>query len=502
VPAPEQQTAKKRLAKLSEADTQLIGDIAAFYDDPLGFVLYALPWGEAGTSLEHETGPDDWQRDILGEITTAIKAGGDAQTAIQIAVASGHGIGKTGLVAWIILWFMSTRDFPQVVVTANTGAQLSTKTWRELSKWHKLLINRDWFTWTATRFSHVLYPEVWFAAAIPWTEHNSEAFAGTHEKHVLVIFDEGSGIADKIWEVTEGAMTTPGAMWLAFGNPTSNTGRFAQCFGKYKHRWITRQIDSRTAKMANKAQIQKWVDDYGEDHDFVRVRVRGVFPRAGSLQFIGADIVSAAQQRKAVAYEQFAKVIGVDVARHGDDQSVITLRQGNHTWPQIKLRIGDLMQLADIIAGHIHEFKPDAVFIDATGMGWGVIDRLRQMNFGKVVFAVQVGEKATNEARYVNKRSELWGLGKEWLAGGGCLPNDPEIEVDFTGPEYGYDVRMRIQIESKDDMKGRGLASPDCADSILLTFASPIAPTTNHPVASWRDRLGIKRRRNGSAQAA
>jgi len=500
--APALKPGKGRMANPSPAYVKMAEDIGAFFDDPLKFVLYAFPWGEPATALADESGPDEWQRGIMAEITTAIRAGGDAQAAIQIAVASGHGIGKTGLVAWLILWFMSTREFPQVVVTANTSAQLGTKTWRELSKWHKLMINKDWFQWTATRFSHVLYPEVWFAAAIPWTEHNSEAFAGTHEKHVLVVFDEGSGIADKIWEVTEGAMTTPGAMWLAFGNPTQNTGRFSQCFGKYKHRWVTRQIDSRTAKMANKVQIQKWVDDYGEDHDFVRVRVRGVFPRAGSLQFIGLDIVAAAMRRKAESYTQFAKVMGVDVARHGDDQSVITLRQGNHTWPQKKLRIPDLMQLADIVAGEIHEFKPDAVFVDATGMGWGVIDRLRQMNFGKVVYGVQVGEKATAEDRYVNKRSELWAKGKEWLAEGGCLPEDPEIETDLTAPEYGYDKRMRIELESKSDTKSRGMASPDCADSFLLTFAVPIAPTTNYPVSTWRDRLGIHRKRQGSAQAA
>lgn len=490
MPAPAQPTAKGRLARPAQIEAQLVDDIGAFFDDPEGFVRYVFPWGQPGTPLASESGPDTWQCEVMEEIRQALRSGADVQTAIQIAVASGHGIGKTGLVAWIILWFMSTRDFPQVVVTANTKTQLTTKTWRELSKWHKLSIHAHWFDWSATKFNHVLYPEVWFAAAIPWTEHNSEAFAGTHEKHVLVIFDEASAIADKIWEVTEGAMTTPGAMWLAFGNPTQTTGRFAQCFGKFKHRWITRQVDSRTAKMANKAQIQKWIDDYGEDHDFVRVRVRGVFPRAGSLQFISLDIVAAAQRRKAEGYQHFAKVLGVDVARHGDDQSVFTRRQGNHVWPQRKLRETDLMKLADLVALEIHDFKPDAVFVDATGLGWGVIDRLRQMNFGRQVHAVQVGEKALEEARYWNKRSELWAQGKAWLEEGGCLPDDPELESDLTAPEYGYDKRMRIVIESKDDMKSRGLPSPDCADSLLLTFASPIASTTATPAKSWRDRLG------------
>lgn len=502
MPAPAQQTGKGRLSSLTKLDLELIEDIAAFYDDPEGFVRYVFPWGQAGTPLADESGPDVWQCEVMGEIRSAIRNGADVQTAIQIAVSSGHGIGKTGFVAWIILWFMSTRDFPQVVVTANTKTQLTTKTWRELSKWHKLSINQAWFDWTATKFAHVLYPEVWFAAAIPWTEHNSEAFAGTHEKHVLVVFDEASAIADKIWEVTEGAMTTPGAMWLAFGNPTQTTGRFSQCFGKFKHRWTTRQIDSRTAKMANKAQIQKWIDDYGEDHDFVRVRVRGVFPRAGSLQFIGLDIVAAAMRRKAEGYQHFAKVLGVDVARHGDDQSVTTRRQANHVWPQRKFRIPNLMELADVVAAEIHEFKPDAVFIDATGLGWGLIDRLRQMGFGQKLFAVQVGEKALASDRYWNKRSELWAAGKAWLEEGGCLPEDPEMETDLTGPQYGYDNRMRIVVESKDDMKARGLSSPDCADSLLLTFASPIAPTTSSPAKSWRDRLGVRAGNHGSAQAA
>lgn len=504
MPAPEQRANNQRLKELTKIDVQLIEDIAAFYDNPLGFILYVFAWGEAG-QLEGEAGPDQWQREICEAITAAIRAGDSAddalREAIQIAVSSGHGIGKTTLIAWLILWFMSTRDFPQIVVTANTKQQLDTKTWRELAKWHKLAINSMWFTWSATKLVHNLYPETWFASAIPWNANNSEAFAGTHEKHVLVIFDEGSTIADIIWEVTEGAMTTPGAMWVVFGNPTQNTGRFAQCFGKFKHRWITRQIDSRTAKMANKAQIQKWVDDYGEDHDFVRVRVRGVFPRAGTVQFVSLETVANAMRRKPEGFEQFAKVMGVDVARHGDDQSVVCRRQANKVWPLRKYRVSDLMKLADIVAGEIYEFQPDAVFVDATGMGWGVIDRLRQLGFGGMVIAVQVGELATDETRYVRVRDELWGRAKDWLEGGGCLPTDPELESDYTGPQYGFDNRQRIQIESKKDMKARGLPSPDCADSINLTFGSVVAPNTKHPKDTWRKRLGITRRR-GSAQAA
>jgi hypothetical protein len=243
-----------------------------------------------------------WQEELLEYLGQCIRDGhgGEDAVAVLLAVASGHGIGKSALVAWIILWFISTRENPQIVVTAGTQEQLRSKTWRELAKWHKLAINRDWFKWTATRLYNVEAPEQWFASAIPWSANNPESFAGTHEKHVLVIFDEASQIDNIIWETTEGAMTTPGAVWIAFGNPTRNTGRFAECWGRFKHRWKQWQVDSRTAKKANRAQLDQWVQDYGEDSDFVRVRVRGMFPRAGSVQFIPNDLVRNAMQRKAL----------------------------------------------------------------------------------------------------------------------------------------------------------------------------------------------------------
>src|SRR5207342_2270793 len=131
--------------------------------------------------------------------------------------------------------------------------------------------------------------------AVPWRADRPEAFAGTHEQHVLILMDEASAIADLIWETTEGAMTTPGALWLAFGNPTRSSGRFKECFagGRFAHRWQTTQVDSRTAKMADQAQIEQWLTDYGEDSDFVRVRVKGLFPRQAVGQFIGEDLITA-----------------------------------------------------------------------------------------------------------------------------------------------------------------------------------------------------------------
>lgn len=456
---------------MNSQEVALIEDIAAFYDDPLGFVKYIFPWGEG--SLKDQW-PDTWQIDTLATIGQAVKDGATLGEAIRLAVASGHGIGKTAFVSWVILWFISTREFPQIVVTSNTANQLSAKTWRELAKWHRLAINKHWFEWTATKFYHKQYPDTWFASAIPWSINNSEAFAGTHEKHVLVIYDEASGIHDQIWEVTEGAMTTAGAMWVAFGNPTKNTGRFRECFGKFKHRWITRQIDSREAKQASLTQIQQWVDDYGEDSDFVRVRVRGVFPRAGSNQFIGADVVESCRKYVAEGYEGLERLLGVDVARFGDDQSVIIRRQGRKVFNPIKLRSLDTMALASKVVEEIDNYKPDAVFIDGVGVGGGVIDRVKQLRPDANIIDVVAGSTAHDSEKYFNKRAEMWGLVRDYLKAGAELPPDNELLEELQAVEYGFSPKQQIQIEKKEDMKARGLSSPDVADALCLTFAEKV----------------------------
>jgi hypothetical protein len=491
--------AAARDVQLTASEEQELGQaIVSFAHDAVGFIMFALPWGESGTALENETGPDTWQIEVLRALTggepprgapvepiytpknipASISLREVERMATQIAVASGHGIGKSALVAWIILWFISTRPNPQIVVTANTQTQLTTKTWRELAKWHKLCIHRHWFTWTATKFYLNESPETSFAQAVPWSETNSEAFAGTHEEHVLMIFDEASAIVDKIWEVAEGAMTTPGAKWVCFGNPTRNTGRFRECFGRFRNRWWRKQVDSRDAKMADKRKIQEWVEDYGEDSDFVRVRVRGVFPRAANNQFIASDVVQKARERNLPVdvYQHAPKVMGVDVAREGDDQSVILLRQGPKVFPPKRYRVPNLMQLASIVAEQIEKEQPDAVMIDGTGMGAGVVDRLRQLRFQ--VISVLVGSKAVLKPdKYFNTRAEIWGRMKDWLEEDVDLPDDNEIEDDLIGPEYGFDIQDRIQLEKKSDMKKRGLASPDNGDALSLTFYASVAKT-------------------------
>lgn len=455
-------------------ENQLVDDISRFVSDPLGFVLYAFPWGEG--DLEGEM-PDKWQVEILQEIGRTIEE--DPLATIQLARSSGHGIGKTALVAWLILWMMSTRPHIAGVVTANTQSQLKAKTWRELAIWHKRLLNHHWFKWTATRFAHVEHEDTWGFDAIPWTEHNSEAFAGLHAKYVAVLFDEASAIVDKIWEVTEGAMTTPRAMWFAFGNPTRNTGRFADCFGKYSHRWMVKRIDSRTARMTNKAKIQEWLDDHGEDSDFFRVRVRGEFPRFGTNQLISTEAVHDARYVTLVIdeYVFFPVIIGVDVARFGQDETVMCVRQGRRMLEQRIYRGLNNIQVGARAAELYREYDSQAtIMVDGVGLGAGVCDYLS--TGGYPVIEVNAGAKASEDKLYVNKRAEMWSRMSKWLEGGADILDDSVLCDQLVALEYGYDNKERIKLEKKEDLKARlpSLGSPDRAEALALTFAEIVSP--------------------------
>lgn len=460
-----------------DARAALAADIGALTHDPEAFVLYAFPWGRG--ELAGCEGPDAWQRAVLREIGATLRGGGEGARAVREAVASGHGIGKSALVAWIMLWALSTCPDARGVVTANTEAQLKGKTWAELAKWHRLCLCGDWFDCTATALiaREPGHEKTWRMDMAPWSERNTEAFAGLHNqgRRVLLIFDEASAIPDIIWEVSEGALTDTDTeiIWCAFGNPTRNTGRFRECFGRFRHRWNTHQVDSRSAAMTNKAQIAEWITDYGEDSDFVKVRVRGVFPGAGERQFISGEVVEAARGRRLSEdmYAHAPRIMGVDVARHGDDSSVITRRQGLYCAPQLVYRDLGLTTLAGIVAREAEAWRPDRIFVDGVGVGAGVVDMLT--DWGLPVTDAQSGAAALNPRKYRNRRAEMWAALREWLARG-AIPDDAALAADLTGVEYGYTVGEALQLEKKSDLKKRGLASPDRADSLALTFYAPV----------------------------
>jgi hypothetical protein len=464
---------------LSDAD--LIKAYAKLVYNPLAFVYFNYPWGEDGM-LKNEQGPDKWQIEVLKCLGREMEASakGD-KSSVRIAIRSGHGPGKTALIAWIMDFFSSTRPFLKGVATANTKQQLEDKTWAELAKWHSLSLNKHWFNHTATKFSYSLDVDKgknWFISMVPWSKERSEAFAGTHADHVLYVMDEASAIDNIIWEVSEGAMTTPTAVWIACGNPTKATGAFADCFTKDNKRnggrWHCFQVDSRDAKKTNKDEIQRWADKYGDDSDFFRVRVLGKPPRSGVMQLIGDELVALAAGR-VIHEHQYSgepKILGVDVARSGDDASVIIKRQGLAAFDIETFSIPDTMQMASIVARRIDDWQPDAVFIDVVGIGAGVVDRLRSL--GYLIIEVNGAKMPGNPAKYFNKRTEMWCEMKDWLELGGGIPDDRDLKEDLPSCEYGFDNKDRWQLERKVDVKARLGRSPDAGDALALTFAEPV----------------------------
>ena len=440
-------------------------------DDPLKFINFIFDWGRG--ELYESPGPDEWQADILnqlGEYSQRITRG-ENPGPLRIAVASGHGIGKSALVAWIIGWFMSTRDFPQIVVTANTENQLLTKTWRTLSRWHKQMLNAHWFDWTATKFALKAHPESWYAAATPWSENNPDAFAGTHDKNVLIIFDEASNIHDVIWEKIDGAMSTRGAMWVCFGNPTRNVGRFYECFHKYKKWWKTRQIDSRDCKHADKVWVEDFIAQFGLDADRTKIQVLGQFPATATRQLISTEAVEKSMNHETEAWEYQPKVLGCDIARFGENSSVLIYRQGRKVFEPVVLPKQDLMVTAHQIAESIKKERPSQVFVDGSGMGAGVVDRLRQLNFS--VVDVNGGNQSLNP-RFLNKRAEMWWGMKELIETLCELPKDSELKKELICVSYDFTDKGRIRLDRKSDIMDDYGFSPDRADALALTFAYPV----------------------------
>lgn len=469
---------------MSDIDVNLAEEISQFYDDPYGFVLYAFPWGEPGTSLHGFESPDEWQKELLIALGDEVKERGfngvDAVDPIQVAVSSGHGIGKSAFTAMVILWIMSTRPKCKGVVTANTGEQLKTKTMSELAKWHSLCITGHWFEMNTMSISHRAYPKSWRCDALTSREEASEGFAGLHaaDSTPFYIFDEASAIPEKIWEVAKGGLTDGEPMHICFGNPTRNNGSFYECFRKNSHRWITRQIDSRKAKMTNKRLIQTWIDDFGEDSDFVRVRVRGMFPKGGDMQFIPSDVVYDAMRRGSGMYLGDDPLIcGIDMARGGDDNCMIQFRRGKDAKSEKVYKIPgeksrDSMKVVSLLTMILDRHKPDVAFMDKGSMGGPVADRLRQLGYH--VIDVGFGDNAADVKHYKMRTAEMGARCRQWLLDGGAIPNDTQLELELTAREFGHNDKDQLVLERKKDMKKRIGVSPDWADALYLTFAEPV----------------------------
>lgn len=465
--------------------------LADCYYDPLKFVQEAFPWGEG--ELSDFEGPDVWQASFLSDVGRSCemadkfdkndpnldeetkKLGGVA----RMAVASGHGIGKTCVTAWIILWFQSTRRNAFARITANTEKQLLTVDWRELAKWHKLSIVRHMFTWEKMSFRAKSSPETWVAHATPWSATNPEAFSGMHESNVLLLMDEAAGIDRAIYERAWGVLTTKGALWIVMGNPSRPEGGFYDIFhGKDAKYWNTRHIDARTTIRNETGALDQLVDIHGLDNDITRVRVLGQFPRSGTYQAIPRDVVEEAQARRLTheQAEEFPLVMGVDVARFGDDETAIIWRRG-HKIVDIKTHAKlDTFQTARLVSNYLKQ-RPALCFVDEIGVGAGVVDTLR--NSGHDIIGVQVSRKPSNPKAYLNLRAELWmGDMLEWLRKADIPETQygQQLADELCSPEYAVQkTTMQIVLENKDMMKKRGATSPNIADALAITFAMPHA---------------------------
>ena len=484
--------------------------LASVKDDPLAFTLGAYPWGKPGTVLENFSGPEDWAVDLMSRIRDGLI---DTNTAIQEAVASGHGIAKSTTVAHITLWAFCTFPDTRGVITANTETQLKTKTWAEIGKWFNLcFFARDYYTLTATSLfsKDPTRAQTWRIDQARWIRSNPAAWQGLHNqgKRLLIIFDEASEIPDIIWETAEGALTDRDTqiIWLAFGNPTRNIGRFRDCFegGRFASIWKHRQIDSRQVRITNKPYIERQIAAYGgTDNDIVRVRFLGQFPLKGLLEFFSALEIDEAMSREVPFVDRTTPLaLGVDVARFGRNNSVLFPRKGRDARTIARRSYNGISttELTNRILDFHQTYRPDGIFIDGGGVGGGVVDQCRNRRL--FVHEVQFGGKddisgintATSGERYSNKRGAMYGAARSWLKGA-ALPNDPALKEAMLAIRYGFNSRDEIQLVSKEDILADSPnADLDSLDALCLTFGGPLAasagaggdyPETDLVITEW-----------------
>lgn len=479
--------------------------VAEYYADPLGFVLFAWPWGEPGWLKDH-SGPDVWQRDFLTTLGKEVASRGfdglHTVTPVRMAASSGHGVGKSVMAAFIVSWLMSTRPHAKGVVTANTSDQLRDKTWATIRRWVKASKTGHWFEINTERMYHKAHPASWFCSAQTCREENSEAFAGQHaaDSSSFYVNDEDSNVPDKIHEVQWGGLTDGEPFQFLFGNATRNYGAFYDaCFGKMRHRYISKVIDSRTSKFTNKEEIAALIQDYGLDSDRVRVRVLGLPPAASDAQFISSAMVMAAQERPVTNLGDEPLIVGLDIARGGDDNCVFWFRQGTdaRSIPPVVIpgeQMRDSMRLvtiaSDILQKSYNGHRVKLMVVDATGVGGPVGDRLRQMGHANVLDCQFGGESP--DPQLANMRAYIWKKMRDWLSIG-ALPRSTDskhgaaLETDLCGPGYAHDKRDRLLLESKEEMKKRGAASPDYGDGLALTFTA--VPTSSSKAEDeWKPR--------------
>lgn len=411
----------------------------------------------------------------------------------RIAIKANKGPGKSALDAWFAWNFLLTRPHPKVAATSVSGDNLRDGLWTEMAKWQsKSKLLKELFNWNAERITSKHYPETWWMAARTWSKaadpsQQANTLAGLHADYILFLIDEAGDVPDSVVAAAEAALATGKETKLVItGNPTQTDGPLYRAFTRERELWFLVEVtgdpdDPNRSPRVSLEWARQQIEKYGRHHPYVIVNVFGQFPPTASNALLGIEDVSSAARRTIgeADYIYDAKIMGVDVARFGDDRSVIFLRQGRMALRPKMFRNLDTMELAGQVALAITASKPDAVFIDATGLGAGVVDRCHQL--GLRVQGVDFGSRPLrSEPKLANRRTEMWWQMAEWVRSGGCIPDDGELISELTAPTYFF-RDAGISLEKKEDIKKRGLPSPDKADALALTFALPVvAPAVSN----------------------
>lgn len=411
----------------------------------------------------------------------------------RVAIRSGHGIGKTAFLSWLILWWVLTRSPSRIACTANTASQLSDILWAEVAKWHRRMPEGLKELIEVTSAKVELTGQDSFAVARTARRETPEALQGFHSPNMLFLVDEASGVDDIIFEVGEGAMSTEGAKTVMTGNPTRTSGYFYEAFNKMKDSFFTMKVASQDSTQVGSKFIEDMKTKYGEDSNIFRVRVLGEWPEADDDVVIPLHLLQSAAERDQVPAETTPVVWGLDVARFGTDKSALCKRKGNVVTEPIKSwRNKDLMEMCGIILNEYETTtwsdRPVEILVDSIGLGAGVVDRLTELDLP--VRGINVAESASMGERYGRLRDELWFLGKEWFEARDCtIPNQEELIDDLSKPRFSFLSNGKLKVEGKDEMKRRGLNSPDLADAFCLTFASRASIAKSGSKHKWNSKI-------------
>ena len=408
---------------------------------------------------------------------------------MQMARASGRGIGKSAFLAWIALWLFCTLPSSTVIVSANTENQLKSTTFPEIRKWATMSLMTRWFehqimslhpaAWLVASLKNTTkYDDAyWYIQAKLWSDENPDAYAGPHSQMgMAVLFDEASGIPANIWPVANGYFTdrTSHRLWIAISNPRNPSGEFFECFHKNRERWNHAKIDGRSVVENDPEVYENIIRRYGEDSDEARVEVYGEFPRQGDENFISRGEVEDAVARELVPDTGAPLLMGVDPARMGMDKAVIWFRKGADARsidPIIhpKCTTG---QLAQYCASAIDKYHPDHVFIESDGIGGPVIELLQKD--GYKITPVFVSHKAQEPQHYYLHRTEIWGRMREWIPTA-CLPVHDDLVTDLSTMRYLVNTKGQNALWPKEKMKREGFGSPDYADALAMTFSRNVS---------------------------